>query len=57
MGAPIARGVDRMPVEVGKKAPSFALKDQHGASHRLPDYAGRPLIIYFYPKDDTPGCT
>ena len=44
-------------VEPGRKAPSFALKDQTGTVHRLADYAGRPLILYFYPKDDTPGCT
>ncbi len=44
-------------IEEGKKAPAFALKDQDGAPHRLSDYAGRPVILYFYPKDDTPGCT
>jgi peroxiredoxin Q/BCP len=33
------------------------LKDQEGKTHRLTDYAGRPLVLYFYPKDDTPGCT
>jgi peroxiredoxin Q/BCP len=44
-------------IEPGKKAPTFALKDQHGQTHRLADYAGRPLVLYFYPKDDTPGCT
>jgi peroxiredoxin Q/BCP len=42
--------------EVGKKAPDFALKDQDGKTHRLKDYAGRPVVLYFYPKDDTPGC-
>src|SRR3954471_7362422 len=48
----------RMPlIEPGKKAPAFSLKDQHGATHRLSDYAGRALVLYFYPKDDTPGCT
>ena len=41
----------------GKKAPAFALNDQHGHTHRLSDYAGRSVILYFYPKDDTPGCT
>jgi len=47
-----------MPVvEPGRKAPAFALPDQDGKTHRLRDYAGRPLILYFYPKDDTPGCT
>ena len=44
-------------VEVGRKAPAFSLKDQSGAVQRLADYAGRPVILYFYPKDDTPGCT
>jgi thioredoxin-dependent peroxiredoxin len=44
-------------IEPGRKAPAFTLKDQGGKTHRLADYAGRPLILYFYPKDDTPGCT
>jgi thioredoxin-dependent peroxiredoxin len=44
-------------VEVGRKAPAFNLKDQTGEARRLADYAGRPVVLYFYPKDDTPGCT
>ena len=44
-------------IDPGRKAPAFSLKDQHGKTHTLADYAGRPLILYFYPKDDTPGCT
>ena len=44
-------------IDPGKKAPAFTLKDQHGQTHKLSDYAGRPVILYFYPKDDTPGCT
>ena len=44
-------------IEPGRKAPAFTLKYQHGATHRLSDYAGRPVVLYFYPKDDTPGCT
>jgi peroxiredoxin Q/BCP len=44
-------------IEPGKRAPSFTLKDQHSLTHRLVDYAGRSLIVYFYPKDNTPGCT
>jgi peroxiredoxin Q/BCP len=44
-------------VEPGRKAPAFSLKDQHGETHRLTDYAGRRVVLYFYPKDDTPGCT
>lgn len=44
-------------IEPGRKAPAFALKDQTGKTHKLSDYAGQPLVLYFYPKDDTPGCT
>ena len=44
-------------IDPGKKAPAFTLHDQHGNTHRLADYSGRPVILYFYPKDDTPGCT
>ena len=44
-------------IEPGKKAPSFSLPDQDGTVHSLADYAGQPVVIYFYPKDDTPGCT
>ena len=44
-------------IEPGRKAPAFALKDQHGDQHRLSDYAGQHVVLYFYPKDDTPGCT
>jgi len=44
-------------IEPGKKAPAFALKDQDAKVHKLSDYAGRPVVLYFYPKDDTPGCT
>ena len=39
------------------KAPSFTLPDEHGTIHALNDYAGKWVILYFYPKDDTPGCT
>jgi len=44
-------------IESGRKAPAFSLKDQEGKTHKLSDYAGKPLVVYFYPKDDTPGCT
>ena len=44
-------------IDPGKKAPSFSLPDQEGKTHRLTDYAGQPVVLYFYPKDDTPGCT
>ncbi|MCS7059087.1 MAG: thioredoxin-dependent thiol peroxidase [Meiothermus sp.] len=46
-----------MGVQVGAQAPSFALADQEGRLHRLEDYRGRWVVLYFYPKDDTPGCT
>jgi peroxiredoxin Q/BCP len=42
---------------VGDKAPAFALADQTGATHKLADHKGRKVLIYFYPKADTPGCT
>lgn len=41
----------------GDAAPDFALPDQDGALHRLGDYRGRTVVLYFYPRDDTPGCT
>lgn len=41
----------------GDEAPNFSAKDQHGKTHQLSDYAGKKLVIYFYPKDNTPGCT
>lgn len=46
-----------MKLNIGDKAPDFAIPDQDGLVHKLSDYAGRKLVIYFYPKDDTPGCT
>ena len=44
-------------IEVGRKAPAFTLPDQDGAKHALKDLAGSPVILFFYPKDDTSGCT
>jgi thioredoxin-dependent peroxiredoxin len=44
-------------INPGQKARAFTLKDQSGKTHKLSEYAGRPLILYFYPRDDTPGCT
>src|SRR4051812_10173220 len=40
-----------------QKAPQFSLPDQAGTIHTLDDYTGKWLIVYFYPEDDTPGCT
>ena len=44
-------------LETGTKAPAFELPDQNGVMHRLEDYKGKKVILYFYPKDNTPGCT
>jgi peroxiredoxin Q/BCP len=46
-----------MAVQEGKAAPDFTLTDAEGKSVSLADFAGKDLILYFYPKDDTPGCT
>lgn len=46
-----------MSLQIGDEAPDFAIPDQDGIVHKLSDYQGRKLVIYFYPKDDTPGCT
>jgi len=44
-------------LKVGDKAPAFALEDQHGRTVKLSDFKGRKLLVYFYPKANTPGCT
>jgi peroxiredoxin Q/BCP len=44
-------------IEIGKKAPDFTLPDRTGKKHKLSDSRGKPVVLYFYPKDDTPGCT
>ena len=41
----------------GMKAPDFTLQDQHGATVSLSDYLGKKVVLYFYPRDNTPGCT
>ncbi|MDZ4141337.1 MAG: peroxiredoxin [Methylotenera sp.] len=44
-------------LQIGDDAPAFTLNDAQGQTHYLSDYAGKYLVLYFYPKDDTPGCT
>ena len=44
-------------LEIGMKAPNFALKDKDGNTVTLSDFIGKKVVIYFYPKDNTPGCT
>jgi peroxiredoxin Q/BCP len=44
-------------LEIGTKAPDFELQDQNGDIHKLSDYQGQIVLVYFYPKDNTPGCT
>jgi thioredoxin-dependent peroxiredoxin len=46
-----------MPLTTGDKAPDFQLTDQHGDTVRLKDFKGRKVLVFFYPKADTPGCT
>lgn len=46
-----------MPLEQGNQAPEFSLQDETGTVHKLSDYRGASLVLYFYPRDDTPGCT
>ena len=44
-------------LKAGEKAPAFKLNDQNGRPVSLSDFAGRKVVLYFYPKDNTPGCT
>jgi peroxiredoxin Q/BCP len=46
-----------MPIQAGQPAPDFTLEDETGTPRKLSDYQGKPVVLYFYPKDDTPGCT
>ncbi|WP_186576703.1 thioredoxin-dependent thiol peroxidase [Aquibacillus kalidii] len=46
-----------MSIEIGKKAPDFSLKNNSGETIRLDDLKGKNVVLYFYPKDNTPGCT
>jgi peroxiredoxin Q/BCP len=51
------RAAEQEPLRPGQPAPDFNLPDQNGKTHRLSDYRGKWLALYFYVKDDTPGCT
>lgn len=54
----MAKKASETPSEmIGKKAPSFSLPDQDGKTHKLSDYKGKYVVLYWYPKDDTPGCS
>ena len=44
-------------LQIGTKAPGFTLPDQNGVLHSLEEYRGKKVVLYFYPKDNTPGCT
>lgn len=46
-----------MELKIGQKAPEFKLPDENGKVHKLSDYKGKKVVLYFYPADDTPGCT
>lgn len=46
-----------MTLKIGDKAPAFTVKDQDGSDVSLKDFKGKKLVLYFYPKDNTPGCT
>jgi peroxiredoxin Q/BCP len=56
-GVAVAHSLDLMPLEPGDKAPNFSLKDQAGDTVKLSSFKGQLLVVYFYPKADTPGCT
>jgi thioredoxin-dependent peroxiredoxin len=46
-----------MPIQANIKAPDFNLEDENGVNRKLSDFLGKTVLLYFYPKDDTPGCT
>jgi len=55
--APSAATAPALPLTMGTPAPAFKLQDQNGQWHTLDEYKGKWLVLYFYPKDQTPGCT
>jgi peroxiredoxin Q/BCP len=50
------RRINRQQPRAGEPAPAFALPDQTGKTRNLEEFRGKPLVLYFYPRDDTPGC-
>jgi thioredoxin-dependent peroxiredoxin len=54
---PMPSTAARPLIETGQAAPPWRLRDQHGREHALKDYRGRWVVLYFYPRDATPGCT
>jgi peroxiredoxin Q/BCP len=48
---------NKMAINLNLLAPDFSLPDENGEYHKLSDFKGKPIVLYFYPKDDTPGCT
>jgi peroxiredoxin Q/BCP len=54
---PTAAADDAGPLAIGQPAPDFTATDQQGRTHRLSDYQGQWVVVYFYPRDNTPGCT
>lgn len=57
MANPKAPPESAQPIDVGQPAPDFRLSDQTGRTHQLKQYRGKWVVLYFYPKDNTPGCT
>ena len=53
----MAKVTNMTTLEVGDKAPQFSAKDQDGNNHKLADFKGKKLVVFFYPKASTPGCT
>ncbi|MCM8812118.1 MAG: thioredoxin-dependent thiol peroxidase [Candidatus Omnitrophica bacterium] len=53
----MATATQKKGLKAGSTAPDFSLQDQNGKTHKLSDYKGQWVLVYFYPKDDTPGCT
>src|SRR5882672_12535036 len=57
ISASLRKETNQFMMQAGSPFPNFALPNQDGKITKLSDYAGRWLVVYFYPKDDTPGCT